>query len=119
MRLAILGAEGMLGRAVLNACAQQNIACWPYSHGERKNNDLDTLFGFDIADANSYPLLDDCNAVINCVGVTSHKKPGLAAEMVRANALGPHVLSQIFRGPIIHVSTDCVFSGIYDGKSVV
>lgn len=104
MRIAVLGSGGMLGKAILNACAIQNVACWPYEHND-----------FDIADASTYATFDDCDVVINCVGVIPNRFSGApSGVMVAANALGPHVLAAVCGKPIIHVSTDCVFSGIYD-----
>lgn len=54
------------------------------------------------------------DVIINCAGVIPLANR-TAIEMVRANALGPHVLSEVARAldvRLIHISTDCVFSGM-------
>ncbi len=51
-------------------------------------------------------------AVINCAGKLKDANP---FAMIRANALGPHVLQRLCLERdirLIHISTDCVFSGI-------
>lgn len=57
------------------------------------------------------------DAVVNAAGVIPLAgRP--AIDMIRANALGPHVLAAACRAhgrPLIHVSTDCVFSGVVHG----
>jgi dTDP-4-dehydrorhamnose reductase len=53
--------------------------------------------------------------VVNCIGVVKQLGSTVGpADMIRANALFPHQLAEICveRGArLIHVSTDCVFSG--------
>ena len=53
--------------------------------------------------------------VVNCIGVVKQSAPAVGpAEMIRSNALFPHQLAEICRARgvrMIHISTDCVFSG--------
>lgn len=104
MRLGILGANGMLGKAVVQDCKERGIDCFicnRYIVDITKESNIRTL------------LNDRADIVINCAG-SIHKGNTYTIDMVNANALGPHLLAEHFRKPIIHVSTDCVFSGIYD-----
>lgn len=51
--------------------------------------------------------------VINCAGMVKDRRVP-AAEFVRVNSLAPHILAQmcdLWRARLIHISTDCVFSG--------
>lgn len=48
------------------------------------------------------------DAIINCAG----SLPGTGMEqMIRTNSIGPHILAQTLGVRMIHMSTDCVFSG--------
>jgi len=55
------------------------------------------------------------DVVINCIGLTKHKEDGNhPIKAIKLNALFPHRLAQLsslFGAKLIHVSTDCVFSG--------
>lgn len=97
MRIAILGSRGMLGRAVVESCQKQGVEYKIYTRDEV---DITRRIG---------NLHADC--VINCAGCI-YGKPSY--HIVRTNAFGPHNLAQYFGGPIVHVSTDCVFSGRLD-----
>jgi len=99
MYIGVLGTGGMLGKAVVEACIEKGMVCHGYDREQ-----------IDICDANLIVTLN-ADVVINCAGVIDKAN---TLGMVKTNALGPHVLATWFSGPIIHVSTDCVFSGIYD-----
>lgn len=104
MRAAVFGAGGMLGVALILELERRGVESkpWPHAIVDITNaKDVDNTFVFSQPDV-----------VFNAAGVlnTSHDGPA----MVRANALGPHVLAKAARVhgvPVIHVSTDCVFSG--------
>ena len=54
------------------------------------------------------------DVVVNCIGVVKQRRDASPAEMIRTNALFPHQLAEACgeRGiRLIHLSTDCVFSG--------
>jgi len=55
------------------------------------------------------------SVVINCIGLTKHKEdPNNVIETIQLNSLFPHQLYQLcnlFDARLIHISTDCVFSG--------
>lgn len=86
MRVAVYGHNGMLGKHVVDALhAVGYIVCSETTHR--------------------------VDAIINCAGVIPHRHPNDARYMITSNALLPHTLAAEFDGPIIHVSTDCVFSG--------
>lgn len=55
------------------------------------------------------------DVVINCIGATKHKKEGNSPlDAIDLNALFPHRLAQLCelaQARLIHISTDCVFSG--------
>lgn len=51
----------------------------------------------------------DPQVIINCVGALPASSTPI--QMMRANALGPHVLAALGI-PMVHMSTDCVYSGL-------
>lgn len=84
------------------------------AHSNVYRNDLIKLDATD--DAALSFLISDLkpNYIINCVGALiaqSQQEPELA---IRLNALLPHTLARLANGnraKVIHISTDCVFSG--------
>lgn len=105
-RVAVFGAGGMLGRAVVEELERRGHHVTPLRHSE----------GHDISDSHAMAkLLWSFDSAINCVGV---RPGGRADEMARANAVGPWVLALAGRDlrHLVHVSTDCVFDGgLYAG----
>lgn len=107
-RLLVLGSYGQLGREVAD-------------EAERVGWEVARSRYHDISDAQAmWGISDSINpdAVINCAGVVPGSPRATPAAMIRANAVGPHVVAEVFGGgPVIHVSTDCVFSGARDGSA--
>lgn len=105
MRVLIFGSTGMLGSALQRQgkLAGVELAAVPHSRVDITNSTL--------ASATIQAYRPD--VVINAAGVipVSKRSP---EEMIRANAIGPHTLAAacVAQGVrLIHVSTDCVFSG--------
>lgn len=104
MRAAVFGAGGMLGVALVRELERRGAMVFPYPH---------TII--DIADGQAvFAALSESgpDIVFNAAGVLNTSTDGPA--MVRANALGPHIIAReaaIMDASVIHVSTDCVFSG--------
>lgn len=102
----VTGVQGMLGQAVKDAFVNH-----PLSSKYRM-----VTYGRQVSIASRYDLLkmwDLSNEygtkwwVINCAG----KREGSDADLIRSNALGPHLLAGFVKergGRLIHVSSDCV-----------
>jgi dTDP-4-dehydrorhamnose reductase len=124
MRVLILGGSGMLGHKLLQVCSERfdtyatfRQSAQAYAHyglfeparavGHVSANDFDTMTR---AVAEIKP-----DAVVNCIGVV--KQDAAAKDpltSIYTNALLPHRLAQLCRAArarLIHLSTDCVFSG--------
>ncbi len=121
MKILVLGSSGMIGRTMFHVLAQrpgwqvigsvrakafEGTAPGPVVGGiDLTNHDhLGRLFG------------QTCpEVVINCAGLTKHLPDGnTPIPALTMNALLPHRLAQlceIAEARLIHVSTDCVFSG--------
>lgn len=114
-KILILGSAGMLGHMVYN-----------YLNEEKRYELIGTSFRTK-ANANSHRLdITDKLAVesfikyvkpdivINCIGVLIRASQQNPSDAIYINSYFPHQLSNILRvigGKLIHISTDCVFSG--------
>ncbi|WP_020411334.1 dTDP-4-dehydrorhamnose reductase family protein [Microbulbifer variabilis] len=125
MRILILGVTGMLGSAVYRTLTQDpTFEVWGTlrSSGALRHFEVQDrqhlLCGIDVLDQDTLVgLLDRVrpNVIVNCVGLIkqlSDAEDPLSALPI--NAMLPHRLSKLcglMGARLIHVSTDCVFSG--------
>jgi len=125
MKVCILGANGMLGNALMHSL----ISTQDYQVlGTVRNESAKQFFppqiakhivaGIDAENILSVALLlqkEKPNVVINSIGIVKQIDNG--ADPIRAigfNAMLPHQLAKICQSigaRLIHISTDCVFSG--------
>ena len=124
MKILILGGDGMLGHQLMlslqshfnvRATLRQNSAAYQdYPLFQGKNH----YFGVDVqSEDNLIRVLSDYkpDALINAVGFIKQRKiANEAIPNIEMNALLPHrlaLLCQKWNTRLIHISTDCVFSG--------
>jgi dTDP-4-dehydrorhamnose reductase len=125
LKVLVLGSAGLLGNAVIRILSEKSsLDVYGTVRSELslqylKDTPLNkTLTAIDIEDDSK--MLDifvtiHPDVVINCIGATKHKEsenPHIAS--IKINALFPHRLAQlcsIHGAKLIHISTDCVFSG--------
>ena len=125
MKILILGASGMLGNAMIRVLSKhQDCDVW----GTARSDGIKAKFSDDVAkqiitgiDVENVDVLTRIFAqirpaiVINCIGLV--KQLAQADDPLQAhpiNALLPHRLSQLcamIGARLVHISTDCVFSG--------
>ena len=124
MRILILGGDGMLGHRLLRQFApkhevrvtvRQPLEAY---RGYRIFDRANTFDGVDARDPAALPkVLGEFapDAVINAVGVIKQRpdaKDGVLS--IQVNSLFPHMLARLCEGRgarLVHLSTDCVFSG--------
>ncbi len=123
MRVLVLGAAGMLGHKFLQM-GDERTECWAVVRGPFERYHRYALFHrhrMVRADAGDFDSLVRAiatvrpDAVVNCIGVVK-QVPEAAdpAVVISINALLPHRLAGLCRAAgarLIHISTDCVFSG--------
>jgi dTDP-4-dehydrorhamnose reductase len=123
-RVLVLGGTGMLGHVLWETC-QQRMEAYATVRGEELTGAaaavLDpswTLTGVRAEDSESVArALDESrpDVVVNCVGVVKQAREAAdPVTSIRVNSLFPHELAAACRERgtrLIHVSTDCVFSG--------
>jgi dTDP-4-dehydrorhamnose reductase len=125
MKVLILGASGMIGSTVIRVLSA--IDDWQVYGTVRDESSKmffsasvarNLLFGVDVLDPDSLvQVLDktEPNIVINCVGLTKHQSStDNWIASISLNSLFPHRLAELCNlvgARLIHISTDCVFSG--------
>lgn len=124
-RVLVLGSTGMLGNAVLRLFAQTpgyQVFGSVRSFAARRllPNDLQSsvITGVDVENIDSLTRLFASvqpNVVINCVGLVKQlAEANDPLTAISINALLPHRLArlcEVSRARLVHMSTDCVFSG--------
>jgi dTDP-4-dehydrorhamnose reductase len=124
MRILILGGDGMLGHRLLDelqprhdvkVTVRQTLDAYA-SHGRFSMNNT-----FDGIDVRSLERLTEVmatfrpEAVVNCVGIIKQRSSAKdSIPSLEINALLPHrlsVLCKMMAARLVHLSTDCVFSG--------
>ncbi len=129
MRVLVLGATGMLGNAVFNAFSgDPRLEVWgtlrqPQALSFFRDTERQRLVtGVDILDHDA--LVESMNRarpeiVINCIGIVKQVQAAHDPLIVLPiNAMLPHRLSRLCalaKARLIHISTDCVFSGRLGG----
>lgn len=124
MRILILGGDGMLGHQLLKSFQERHVVRCTL------RQDLAVYAAHSLFSAeNSYAAIDVRNferlvevfadfqpeVVINCVGIVKQRQTAKESiPSLEINALLPHRLAHICRAVgarLIHMSTDCIFSG--------
>ena len=121
MKILVLGASGMIGQTMLRVLAQHQG--WQVTGAVRGHQYQGTaprtvLRGNDLCNPDHLTRLflqAKPQVVVNCAGLTKHLPEGnQPIPALFTNALLPHRLAEqcaIAGARLIHVSTDCVFSG--------
>ena len=127
MQVLILGISGMLGHTLFrqltqNPKLQTYGTLRNYQSLENKNTPISSSFIYQNISADRLDTIENLfiqlkpNIVINCIGIIKQlptaKDP---IPSIKINALFPHQLAQLcqkYQSKLIHISTDCVFSGI-------
>lgn len=129
IKILILGATGMLGNAMVRVLAEApSLAISATSRSTEGPSFFAPALGVDFhtgvdveSDDGLARLLSDCDPdiIVNCVGLVKQlADANQVLEAVPINTMLPHRLAQLCRAMgtrLVHVSTDCVFSGIRGG----
>ena len=112
VKVAVLGSTGMLGSAVGKYLLQQGFDVATSYRNEEVSYGDKKFFYDPTTHQGSIP--DDCEYIINCIGVIkpfindNHENSGYL------NSLFPRQLAKVCKSrgvKLIHITTDCVFSG--------
>ncbi len=110
----LLGSRGMAGHMILKYLRAQGIGVDDIA---RNNDHSAPAYRMDVTDTSELKRIIEqkrYEVVINCVGVLNHSASEYPDESIFLNSYLPHFLAkqvQAYGGRLIHISTDCVFSG--------
>jgi dTDP-4-dehydrorhamnose reductase len=116
MKVLVLGGSGMLGFAVRSVLEQKDLH-WTERQNARMIADnvhnLQALYMYAEEDFNIILRKINPEYVINCIGVIKPRMMEHFEASVYTNAVFPHMLARLCknRAKLIHITTDCVFSG--------
>lgn len=109
MRIGVFGSSGMLGHVLVKFCILSGIDVVPLS---RRNlpGDLSRIsyLPFDVESYNADS--QDFDYVINCCGLIKQRNSS-ENDFYKVNQEFPKKLASKYGKRMIHISTDCVFSG--------
>lgn len=106
MRVAVLGANGMLGHMVAKDLLLRGYEVFSsYRNPDPKDSHAFILDASWSGSIWHHPSVD---YIINCIGAIP-QRGGSDRNMVLVNSVFPHKLVNIAK--VIHITTDCVFSG--------
>ncbi len=125
MKILVFGASGMIGSAMFRVLSEQKA--WQVS-GTMRSADAKSFFpsmnpeflldGIHVEDQDALVRVFakvQPDVVVNCIGLTKHHREADDAILgIPLNALLPHRMAElcaVAKARLIHVSTDCVFSG--------
>ena len=110
MKVFLFGANGMLGNYVQNYLTQNNIQVIPLT---RKDFDLEELSVLSLKKFLEEKALGADDVIVNCAGVipqASKDRELSKRNYYKINSILPIILSMLTTN-MIHITTDCVFSG--------
>lgn len=113
-KIMILGSTGMLGHQVFYRLKEENYEIVDVSYRNKlrpESNILDLHKKDEVEDLIRKERPD---YIVNCVGVLIKGANDNPANAIYLNSYLPHFLAQVcddFNSKLIHISTDCVFSG--------
>jgi dTDP-4-dehydrorhamnose reductase len=114
-KVLVIGCKGMAGHVIKTYL--ESLDNYQVIGIARNVNSNEKLFNLDVSDTNKFEQIikeSSFDIVINCIGLlnkTAEDNPELA---VWFNSYFPHLLSNLgnkYGFKLIHISTDCVFSG--------
>jgi dTDP-4-dehydrorhamnose reductase len=124
MRILILGGNGMVGHALRRWLSQEHETAVTLRDDQPASSEVGTVgrercyYGVDVRSVDQVrAVLEDFTpaAVVNAAGLVKQRPEiGDPVANIEVNALFPHQLARLTRelgGRLLHVSTDCVFSG--------
>lgn len=114
-KVMILGSAGMLGHMVYNYLTEtNNFQIIDTSFPIKAYDNSYLLDVTNKLEVESYIKAEKPDVVVNCIGILIKASQTDPSNAIYLNSYFPHQLSKLLRetgGKLIHISTDCVFSG--------
>ncbi|MCK1982849.1 MULTISPECIES: dTDP-4-dehydrorhamnose reductase family protein [Peribacillus] len=115
MKVLVLGGQGMAGHVIKEYFTQDPK--YQVTYTSRDPNDKKGLY-LDVTDVTSLEEIMDKvkpDITINCIGILNEHASDNTKLAFQVNSVFPHQLVKLTErnnGKLIHISTDCVFSGL-------
>lgn len=114
MKFLVFGCNGMAGHLVSVYLQEKGYEVIGFARS--KSSLVKTILGdaLDPKAVKSAIEIDSFDAIVNCIGLLNQFAENNKAQAVYLNSFFPHYLAQLTKNTdtqIIHISTDCVFSG--------
>lgn len=114
-KILIIGSKGMAGHVIHNFFkAKDNYQVFGMARNIEEN---DFSFNLDISqteDLHRIIVENNFDVIVNCIGILNKDAEQNPKKAIWFNSFFPHFLEDITKGSktkIVHISTDCVFSG--------
>jgi len=124
-KILILGSTGMLGHVLHHyLMTNSNYSLYNISFRNKLNSNTIILDVTDFEKLKKHIVEIEPDFIVNCIGVLINGSKQNIKNAIYLNAFLPHLLKEIcdeISSKLIHISTDCVFSGKignYDENSV-
>lgn len=114
MNILILGASGMAGHMISTYLKEKKYTVFTLSGRKRFDSDTVLIDVLNTKQLAEYLSSHKFDLVINCIGLLIKECEENKAKAVLINAYLPHFLEDFYEDSqtkVIHLSTDCVFSG--------
>lgn len=114
MKILVLGAGGMAGHVVSLRLKESGFDIDTLSSSKKVDENTVLLDVMDKVKFEDYLKTKKYDVVINCIGVLIKKSEEAKEMAIYLNSFLPHFLEKYYRDSqtkVIHLSTDCVFSG--------
>ena len=114
-KILIIGSKGMAGHVMQRYFS--TIDGFEVYAIARNISENDTSFNVDVSDTERLQTLikiHEFDVVVNCIGILNKDAEDHPSKAVWFNSYFPHFLEEITKDTqtkVIHISTDCVFSG--------
>lgn len=116
-KILVLGASGMAGHMIFNFLKkQEKYQIYPVCHHKKISEDSLLLDVYDINKLQKIIKEINCDCIINCIGILVKGSNNDKKNAIYVNSYFPHLLSYLIhenneKSKLVHISTDCVFSG--------
>ena len=113
-RIAVLGGTGMAGHVIATYLEENNYEVFVTSKSVKDGTRSKTIDATDFTTLETWLKSINPDVIINCIGALIKQADAYPDIAILLNAYLPQWLSRVFRDTrvkIIHLSTDCVFSG--------
>lgn len=114
MKILVLGAGGMAGHVIATHLIEQGYEVETLSSRNKLNDKTILMDATDINSLRTFLQNNSYDIVVNCIGILVKQSEDRKDLSTCLNSYLPHFLEEFYKNTstrLIHLSTDCVFSG--------